>query len=37
MIYAAADQYPVILEVEPQDQRNPDALSKLYIRSSKAR
>ncbi len=34
VIYAAADQYSVILQVKPQDQRNPDALSKLYIRSS---
>ncbi len=33
-IYAAADQYSVILQVKPQDQRNPDALSKLYVRSS---
>jgi hydrophobic/amphiphilic exporter-1 (mainly G- bacteria), HAE1 family len=34
VIYAPADQYSVILEVDPKDQRNPDALSKLYIRSS---
>jgi hydrophobic/amphiphilic exporter-1 (mainly G- bacteria), HAE1 family len=34
VIYAAADQYSVILQVDPKDQRNPDALSKLYIRSS---
>ncbi len=34
VIYAAADQYSVILQVKPQDQRNPDALSKLYVRSS---
>ena len=33
-IYAPANQYSVILEVEPQYQRNPDALSKLYVRSS---
>ncbi len=29
-----ADQYSVILQVEPKYQRNPDALSKLYVRSS---
>ena len=34
VIYAPADQYLVILEVLPQYQRNPDALSKLYLRSS---
>jgi hydrophobic/amphiphilic exporter-1 (mainly G- bacteria), HAE1 family len=34
VIYAPADQYSVILQVDPKDQRNPDALSKLYIRSS---
>ena len=34
VIYAPADQYEVILEVEKQYQRSPDALSKLYIRSS---
>ncbi len=34
VIYAPADQYSVILEVAPQYQRAPDALSKLYIRSS---
>jgi hydrophobic/amphiphilic exporter-1 (mainly G- bacteria), HAE1 family len=34
VIYAPSDQYSVILEVDPKDQRNPDALSKLYIRSS---
>jgi HAE1 family hydrophobic/amphiphilic exporter-1 len=34
VIYAPADQYSVIMEVEPQFQRTPDALSKLYIRSS---
>jgi HAE1 family hydrophobic/amphiphilic exporter-1 len=34
VIYAAADQYSVILEVLPQYQRTPDALSKLYLRSS---
>jgi HAE1 family hydrophobic/amphiphilic exporter-1 len=34
VIYAAVDQYSVILQVKPQDQQNPDALSKLYVRSS---
>jgi hydrophobic/amphiphilic exporter-1 (mainly G- bacteria), HAE1 family len=34
IIYAAADQYSVILQVKPQDQRTPDALSKLYVRST---
>jgi HAE1 family hydrophobic/amphiphilic exporter-1 len=34
VIYAPANQYSVIMEVEPQYQRTPDALSKLYIRSS---
>jgi HAE1 family hydrophobic/amphiphilic exporter-1 len=34
VIYAPADQYSVIMEVDPQYQRTPDALSKLYIRSS---
>jgi HAE1 family hydrophobic/amphiphilic exporter-1 len=34
VIYAPADQYSVIMEVAPQFQRTPDALSKLYIRSS---
>jgi len=37
VIYAPADQYSVIMEVEPQYQRTPDALSKLYIRSSTGR
>jgi HAE1 family hydrophobic/amphiphilic exporter-1 len=32
-IYAPANQYAVIMEVEPRYQRNPDALSKLYVRS----
>ena len=36
-IYAPANQYAVILEVEPQYQRTPDALSKLYVRSSGGR
>jgi len=34
VMYAPADQYSVILEVLPQYQRSPDALSKLYLRSS---
>ena len=34
LIYAAADQYQVILNVKQEDQRSADALSKLYIRSS---
>ena len=33
VIYAPANQYSVILELEPQYQRSPDALSKLYVRS----
>ena len=33
-IYAPADQYAVILELEQQYQRTPDALSRLYVRSS---
>jgi hydrophobe/amphiphile efflux-1 (HAE1) family protein len=33
-ITATANQYDVILEVLPSDQRDPAALSKLYIRSS---
>ena len=34
IIYAPANQYLVILEVDPKYQRTPEALSKLYIRSS---
>ena len=34
-IYTPSNEYQVILEVEPQYQRSPDALSKLYIRSAK--
>jgi HAE1 family hydrophobic/amphiphilic exporter-1 len=34
VIYAPADQYSVILEVAPEFQRTPDALSKLYVRST---
>ena len=33
-IYSPADQYIVIAEVEPRYQRTPEALSKLYVRSS---
>ncbi len=33
-IYTPANQYAVIVEVEPQYQRSPDELSKLYVRSS---
>jgi HAE1 family hydrophobic/amphiphilic exporter-1 len=34
IIYAPANQYSVILEVEPKYQRNPEALSLLYVRST---
>ncbi len=34
LIYEPADEYQVILEVQPQYQRTPDALSKLYVHSS---
>jgi len=34
-IYTPSNEYQVILEVEPRYQRNPDALSRLYIRSSR--
>jgi hydrophobic/amphiphilic exporter-1 (mainly G- bacteria), HAE1 family len=34
-IYAPANQYSVILEVQPEYQQAPDALQKLYVRSSK--
>src|SRR6185436_5186362 len=34
-IYTPANLYAVITEVEPQYQRNPEALSKLYVRSSR--
>ena len=33
-IYTPANEYSVIAEVEPQYQESPEALSKLYIRSS---
>ncbi len=35
-IFTPANQYAVILEAEPEHQRSPDALSKLYVRSSSA-
>ncbi len=34
VIYAPANEYVVILEADPKYQRTPDALSKLYVRSS---
>ncbi len=34
VIYAPANQYSVILELLPKYQRNPDSLSKLYVRST---
>jgi HAE1 family hydrophobic/amphiphilic exporter-1 len=34
LIYTPSNQYSVITEVEPQYQRSPEALSKLYVRSS---
>ena len=33
-IYAPEDQYRVVMELEPEYQRDPDALSRLYINSS---
>jgi HAE1 family hydrophobic/amphiphilic exporter-1 len=36
-IQTSANQYDVILEVLPQDQRNPTALKDLYIRSNQAK
>ncbi len=33
-IFAPNNEYQVIMELEPQYQRNPDALSLLYVRSS---
>jgi HAE1 family hydrophobic/amphiphilic exporter-1 len=33
-IFTPADEYSVITEVEPQYQRTPEALSKLYLRST---
>jgi hydrophobic/amphiphilic exporter-1 (mainly G- bacteria), HAE1 family len=34
LIYQPANEYEVILEVLPQFQRSPDALSRLYVRST---
>jgi HAE1 family hydrophobic/amphiphilic exporter-1 len=34
-IYSPTNQYPVILELDPRYQEDPDALSLLYVRSSK--
>jgi hydrophobic/amphiphilic exporter-1 (mainly G- bacteria), HAE1 family len=34
-IYAPANQYSVILEVQPEDKRSPAALQKLHIRSAR--
>ena len=34
VIYAPANQYQVIMELQKQYQRTPDALSRLYVRSS---
>src|SRR3954447_24492062 len=34
VIYAPANQYSVIMEVKPEYQRNPEALSKVYLRST---
>ncbi len=36
-IYTDVDEYWVVMEVEPQYQRDPNALSQLYIRSSSGR
>jgi hydrophobic/amphiphilic exporter-1 (mainly G- bacteria), HAE1 family len=36
-IYTPANEYAVILEVDPQYQRGPEALTKLYVRSSQGR
>ena len=36
-IYTSSNDYQVILEVEPRYQRNPAALSKLYIRAPSGR
>jgi HAE1 family hydrophobic/amphiphilic exporter-1 len=33
-IYTAANQYPVIIEVDPRYQNDPSALSRLYLRSA---
>jgi HAE1 family hydrophobic/amphiphilic exporter-1 len=34
-IYAPANQYAVILEVQPEYRRSPDALQKIYVKSAK--
>ena len=34
LIYRPANEYQVILELDPRDQRSPDALHKLYVHSS---
>ena len=34
-IYSPANQYSVVMEVKPEYQRNPEALSKLYVRSDR--
>ncbi len=34
VIYAPANQYEVLMEVDPKYQQTPDSLSKLYLRSS---
>jgi HAE1 family hydrophobic/amphiphilic exporter-1 len=36
-IYTPSNQYWVMLEVDPKDQRDPTALSRLYVRSSSGR
>jgi len=36
-IYASSDEYAVIMELLPEDQRDPAALSKLYVRSATGR
>lgn len=36
-IYTPANEYQVIMEVEPRYQSSPDALSKLYVRSSQGK
>ncbi len=36
-IFTPANEYAVVMEVEPQYQRSPDSLSKLYVRSSQGR
>ena len=35
-IYTPTNQYQVILELEPEYQEDPDALSLLYVRSARA-